>query len=70
LNGGGYDPRPSEASDALSYLLSASREIGAAGWALVELEKLATQRCTSGRESFQEVIKTMLSQLKSSETNF
>ncbi len=70
LNGGGYDPRPSEASDALSYLLSASREIGAAGWALVELEKLAAQRCTSGRESFQEVIKTMLSQIKSSGTNF
>jgi len=33
LNGGGYDPRSSEANDALDYLVSASREIGAVGWA-------------------------------------
>jgi hypothetical protein len=62
LNGGGYDPSPTEAADAVRYLLSASRVIAAQEWALGELAKLSAQRCVPGRESFQMAIKTALSQ--------
>jgi hypothetical protein len=62
LNDGGYDPSPSEAADAVTYLLSASRVIAAHEWALGELAKLSVQRCVPGRESFQMAIKTALSQ--------
>ncbi len=60
LNGGGYDPRPAEAADAVKYLLVASREMAALDWAVGELGKLVAQPCASGREPFQAAIKTAL----------
>lgn len=60
LNGGGYDPRPAEAADAVTYLLAASREMTTLDWALGELGKLAAQPCAAGREPFQVAIKVTL----------
>jgi hypothetical protein len=62
LNGGGYDPGPAEATDAVKYLLAASREIAALDWAVGELRKLTEQRCALGREPFQMAIKAAVSQ--------
>ena len=66
-HGGGYDPRPAEAADAVKYLLTASREIAALDWALGELSKLAAQQCAAGREPFQAAIKTALAQWQQDE---
>jgi hypothetical protein len=60
LNGGGYDPRPTEAADAVKYLLAASRALTALDWAMGELSKLVAQPCVAGREPFQAAIKTAL----------
>jgi hypothetical protein len=70
LNGGGYDPKPTEAADAVNYLLAASRDFGALDWAMGELRKLAEQRCAPGREPFQAAIKAVEHQSGSSGTRF
>lgn len=62
LNGGGYDPKPVEAADAVKYLLAASRELTALDWASSELGKLAAQPCAAGREPFQAAMRTALAQ--------
>jgi hypothetical protein len=60
LNGGGYDPRPAEAADAVKYLLAASRALTALDWAVGELSKLVAQPCAAGREPFQAAIKVAM----------
>lgn len=60
LNGGGYDPRPTDAADAVKYLLAASRTLAALDWAVGELSMLVAQPCAAGREPFQGTIKTAL----------
>ncbi|GAA5264620.1 hypothetical protein ACOSOMT5_P1045 [Acidiphilium sp. MT5] len=62
LSGGGYDPVPSDASDAVTYLWAAALETGALDWAEEELGKLISQHCAPGRQMFQSVIKTALAQ--------
>jgi hypothetical protein len=67
LDGGGYDPKPAEAADAVKYLFAASVQIDALDWAAGELGKLAAQHCAPGREPFQTAIKAALSQWRQGE---
>ena len=67
LAGGGYDPKVSEAEDAVKHLLAASRQIDASEWALRELGKLAEGPCTTGREPFQHAVTAALSRWHSGE---
>jgi hypothetical protein len=62
LSGGGYDPVPSDAADAIKYLFAASLEIGAIDRAEDELGNLAAQHCASDRDPVQKVIKAALSE--------
>jgi hypothetical protein len=64
LSGGGYDPVPADAADAVTYLWAAALEIGALGWAEEELDKLISRSCAPGREMFQRVMKTAIDQRK------
>ena len=68
LAGGGYDPSTSEVDDAVTYLLAASREIGAVEWALAELDNLRERRCAPDRERFKRAIQSALSRWRSIET--
>ncbi|NJL07872.1 MAG: hypothetical protein HC900_06110 [Methylacidiphilales bacterium] len=61
LRGGGYDPRPSDATDAIGYLFAAAQRIGATGWASQELAHLVQTPCAPGRQPFQDAIRVALS---------
>lgn len=62
LSGGGYDPAPTDAADAVTYLWAAAIEIGALDWAEEQLGKLIGQQCAPGRQMFQGIIKGALAQ--------
>jgi hypothetical protein len=62
LAGGGYDPAPRDAADAVTYLWATAVEIGAIDWAEEQLGKLIGQQCAPGTQMFQNVIKVALAQ--------
>lgn len=62
LTGGGYDPAPNDAIDATQHLFAAAVKIGALEWATNELGKLAVQHCAPGREPFQKIIQSALTE--------
>lgn len=61
LRGGGYDPRPSDATDAVGHLFAAAQRIGATGWASQELAHLVQTPSAPGRQPFQDAIRGALS---------
>lgn len=66
LSGGGYDPAPTDAADAVNYLWAAALKIDALDWAEEELGKLIGQKCADGRQVFQGVIRAALTQRQQS----
>ena len=60
LAGGGYDPRVSEAEDAVRHLIAAARQINAVDWARRELVKLAEGPCSADRQLFRQAVKAAL----------
>lgn len=66
LSGGGYDPAPTDAADAVTYLWAAALKIGALEWAEEELDKLMGRQCAVGREMFQGVTRTAVDRLRRS----
>ena len=61
LAGRGYEPRVSEADDAIRHLMAASRRIDTVDWALQELRKLAAGPVAAGRELFRQAVVSAVS---------
>ncbi|OZB22922.1 hypothetical protein, partial [Acidiphilium sp. 34-64-41] len=66
LAGGGYDPAPTDAAEAVKYLWAAALKIGALGWAEEELDKQMGRQCAVGREMFQSVARAAVDHLRRS----
>lgn len=58
LRGGGYDPQPFEAMNAVGYLFEAAQRIGATEWAEQELGRFLETRCAPGRQVFLEAVRS------------
>ena len=61
LEGGGYDPPLSDATEAVGYLFVAAQRIGATGWARQELARFVEEPCSPGREPFRDAVRAGLS---------
>ncbi len=52
--GGGYEPLPSDAANAVRHVMATARSIGVMDWAAQQIELALQQPCVKGREVFRD----------------